>query len=162
MNVHGPEDTSCPDCPWSVSSASLTLPRAQHPMSAPWSHQSLPQCCHSRAGFQLSTALPGHGPCWAGPTCGPTSCPGLGPSLSPGRCPMPVAGAAPVPLAALIMAGAVRWALAAGFCNHSPREPPTLPVPAPLLPWQMKKQASMISISQSSKQNTTAKYVGKL
>ena len=36
-----------------------------------------------------SPAMPGHSPCWAGPTSGPTAQPGLGLFTSPWRCPMP-------------------------------------------------------------------------
>lgn len=52
-----------PDCPCLASPrATPTLLMAQDPMSAPQGHQPLPQQCHSRAGLQLLTALPSHGP----------------------------------------------------------------------------------------------------
>lgn len=51
-----------------------------------WSHRSLPQPGHRRAGLQFLTALPGHGPHAAGPFLGPTSWPWCSHSLSPGKC----------------------------------------------------------------------------
>lgn len=46
-------------------------------------------------GLPPPGALPGHGPCWARPTHGLMSQPGLGLSLSPSPCPVSGAGAAP-------------------------------------------------------------------
>lgn len=69
----------------------LSAPRGcPHPARGPRPHVSLPGCQplpqrgRSTAGLQLPTALPGHGPCRAGPTHGPTSRPGLDLSPSPG------------------------------------------------------------------------------
>ncbi|KAK4824344.1 hypothetical protein QYF61_013679 [Mycteria americana] len=77
---------------------------------SPPGRQPLPQQRHSRAGHHFPTALHGHGLCGAGPTHGLTSQPGLSSSLSPGRCPMPRARAA------LLLAGVLGQALAAGPC----------------------------------------------
>lgn len=60
-----------------------------------------------------SPALPGLGPWWPGLTPGLTSWPSLGPSLSPRRCRFPGLGLPQCPLAALLLAGAVGWTLAA-------------------------------------------------
>lgn len=57
-----------------------------------------------------STALPGHWPHQAGPTCGPMSWPCLG--QSPVRCPMSRAGASPVCPSCPAPAWGMGWALA--------------------------------------------------
>ena len=97
---------------------SLSLPSPRGPPPAcspgprvsPWGHQ---HC--SRAGLQLPTAQPDHGP-----THRPVSWPLLALSPSQGRCPMPGAGAAPVSLAA------PGWGSGMGpGCQALPCHPPT-------------------------------------
>lgn len=80
-------DRPCPD--------PQCCPTAQDSVSAPHGRQSLPQQHCSRAGAQLPTVLPIHGPHQVRPTRGATSQLGLGPSpqwwLKPGlglqKCP---------------------------------------------------------------------------
>lgn len=90
-DCHCPAGTTGLDGPVQPPWTPLTLTTAQDPKSVLWGHRPLPQWLHRRTGIQgypapHTPALPGHKPCWARPTHGPTSHPSLGLLLSPGRC----------------------------------------------------------------------------
>lgn len=72
---------------------------------SPWGHQPLPQWCQNGTGLLLPTAPSICGPCWAGLTCGPMSCPSL--DLSLGR--VPNARGPPVPPHKQLLARTVGW-----------------------------------------------------
>ena len=101
-----------------------TLPMAQEPKSASWSHQSPPQRHCSRATLQLPTAL-------SCPAMGPNkSWPSLIPVPSPRRCRMPGAVLARVPPAPRICP-ASGWGSGMGpGCQALPCQTPgNLPTP---------------------------------
>lgn len=100
-----------PDCSCLGPRAPPTLPMSQHPVSAPWSCQSLPQRCHNGVGLQLLlSALSGHGSCQDAPICSPSPLPERYQCLG---------WAAPVSLAAVLLSGAVGQAPAARLCPMS-------------------------------------------
>jgi len=121
--------------PAQPSRALSMLPTAQDPISAPWGCQPLPQSSQSRAGLQLPTALPcsAMGPTETGPLMGPYPSPASTWPHPQGGAQCPGLGLSRCPSAALLLAGAVGWSLAAGPCHHPCREPLTLPAPDPAI-----------------------------